>query len=77
MNQHVTFQMRSFDAQIAALVATVLLPPTMLNHVRFQVFGCLEGEITLGAEEGFVFALNFHGMSFELLVLLYQGIRDN
>ena len=77
VNQHVTFQIRSIDTGEAAVVATFLFLPTMLNHVCFQVFGCFEGEITLDAEEGFVFALNFHGIFSELLVLLHLGIRDN
>ena len=47
MNKHVSFQIISFDARVAALVATVGLLTIMLNHVRFEIFGHLEGEIAL------------------------------
>ena len=43
VHQHVFLQISSTDARIAALVATVGLLPIMLEHVRFEVFGCLEG----------------------------------
>ena len=54
VNQHVLFQMSSFDACVATLVATVELLSIILNQVYFKVFGHLEGEI--------VFNLHFHGM---------------
>ena len=47
MNQHVTFQMRSIDASVAALVATVGLRSVMLNHMCPDVFVHLEGEVAL------------------------------
>ena len=67
VHQHVFLQISSTDARIAALVATVGLLPIMLEHVRFEVFGCLEGEMAQGT---FVLALNFHGILFEQSVLL-------
>ena len=46
MNQHVPFEINSTDAWVTTLVATVGLS-IMLKHVCFEVFGHLEGEITL------------------------------
>ena len=47
MNQHVSFQIISFDARVAALVATVGLLPIMLNHMCFEAFDHLERDIAL------------------------------
>ena len=53
VNHHVSFQLRSFDACVAALVATLGLLSMMLNRVHFEVFLCFEGEIALNTRFGF------------------------
>ena len=47
MNQHVSFQIISFHAPVAALVATVGLLPIMLNHMCLEAFDHFEGDIAL------------------------------
>ena len=47
VNQHVSFQFGSTGGWVAAQVAAVELLSTMLNHVHFDIFCHLEGEITL------------------------------
>ena len=53
VNQHVGFQMRSFVACVAALVATLGLLSMMLNRVHFEVFLRFEGDIALNTRFGF------------------------
>ena len=53
VNQHVSFQLRSFDACVAALVATLGLLSMMLNRVHFEVFLRFEGDIALNTRFGF------------------------
>ena len=47
VDQHVSFQFRSSDVCVAALVAAVRLRTIMMNHVHFEVFCHLERAITL------------------------------
>ena len=60
MNQHVSFQLISFDAGVSALVATLGLLSTVLKHVHFKVFGHLEGDVAQITCVIFVFRLHFH-----------------
>ena len=73
MNQHVSFQMISFGACVAALVAAVGLLSIMLKHVRFVVFGRLEGEIGLKTCKSVFFILLFHRIFLFLFVRLNQS----
>ena len=59
----VSFQFGSTGGWVAAQVAAVGLLSTMLNHVHFEIFCHLEGEITLRTWVRSVFSLyfNFHG----------------
>ncbi len=61
--EHVSFQFGSTGGWVAAQVAAVGLLSTMLNHVHFEIFCHLEGEITLKTWVRSVFSLyfNFHG----------------
>ena len=74
VNQHVSFQMRSFYAWVAALGATVGLPSIVLKHVRFEILGHLKGKI--------VFSLHFHGVFFnwklnqECNIISQSGNKD-
>ena len=61
--EHVSFQFGSTGGWVAAQVAAVGLLSTMLNHVHFEIFCHLEGEITLRTWVRSVFSLyfNVHG----------------
>ena len=61
--EHVSFQFGSTGDWVAAQVAAVGLLSTMLNHVHFEIFCHLEGEITLRTWVRSVFSLyfNVHG----------------
>ena len=47
VNQHVSFQLCSFDIWVAALIAAVGTLFIMLKHVRFEVFANFEGGMAL------------------------------
>ena len=57
---YMSLQLRSTDGCVAALVATVGLLTIMLKHVRFEIFGHLEGKIALNTCKTFVFSRHFH-----------------
>ena len=46
----------------------------MLKHVRFEVFGHLEGEIALNTQVRFVFVLHLNCVILVQLVLLDQSV---
>ena len=68
--QQVLLEIGSTDAWVATLVATVVLLPIMLKHVRFEVFGHLEGEMALITVLGL-----FHVLSLRVCCLIDQAIQ--